>query len=104
MEGALQLAQIPRFWWTKYIWLIFFAKLCSTTISSLNSSPKNWRKIVSVSVKKSTKGKGKVSYDVITQVVVNLSPVTCSVKDVSQLVAKQVDFFYVTLTQRDIPC
>ena len=50
-----------------------------------------------MSVKKSTKGKGKVSYDVITQVVVNLSPVTCSVKDVSQLVAKQVNFFYVTL-------
>ena len=40
---------------------------------------------------KSPKGKGPVKY-VITQVVVNLSPATCTVKEVSQLVAKQVHF------------
>ena len=44
---------------------------------------------------KSVKGKeksGAFCYDVITQVVVNLSLATCNVRVVSQLVAKQVDF------------
>ena len=60
------------------------------------SRKKTWRKtIVLVSVKKSVKGKeksGAVCYDVITQVVVLLSPAICNVKEVSQFVAKQVDF------------
>ena len=49
---------------------------------------KTWRKtIVLVSVRKSAKGKlkcGTVNYDVITQVVVHLTPATCNVKEVSQ--------------------
>lgn len=65
------------------------------------SRKKTWRKtILLVSVKNSVKGKeksGAVSYDVITQVVVNLSPPTCNVGEVSQMVAKQVDFKVVLL-------
>ena len=49
---------------------------------------------------KSTKGKGPVKYDIIIQVVVNLSPVTCTVKKVSQLVAKQVDFDVILLESK----
>ena len=59
-----------------------------------------------VSVKKSVKGReksGAVCYDVITQVVVHLSPATCNVKEVSQLVAKQVDFDIVLLDSKIYP-
>ena len=65
---------------------------------------KTWRKtIVLVFVKKSTKGKGQIKYDVITQVVVNLSPATCSVKEVFQLVAKQIDFDVALLDSKGYP-
>ena len=71
------------------------------------SRKKTWRKtIVLVSVKKSVKGKeksGAVYYDIITQVVVNLSPATCNVREVSQLVAKQVDFEVVLLDSKGYP-
>lgn len=46
---------------------------------------------------------GAACYDIITQVVVHLSPATCNVKEVSQLIAKQVDFDVVLLDSKGCP-
>ena len=111
MVEALQLPSINKccavLWWSRHIvWCLRCTNLFTTDTSPVVSRKKTWRKtIVLVSVKKSVKGKeksGAVCYD-ITQVVVHLSPATCNVKEVSQLIAKQVDFDVVLLDSKGYP-
>ena len=76
---------------------------------STSRSKKTWRKtIILVSLTKregvrACKGKSRVDYEVVTQVVVNLGPSACSVSSVTDLVRKQVDFDVILLDSKCYP-
>lgn len=102
MEGVLRLARVPV---PLHLVHHLALTLCQRTFphNLFNLRLPKRSPVVLVSVKKSTKGKGQIKYDVITQVVVNLSSATCSVNGVSQLVAKQVDFDVILLDSKGFP-
>ena len=72
-------------------------------------SKKTWRKtiiLVSLTRKegvRASKGNARVDYEVVTQVVVNLSSSACTVSAVTDLVRKQVDFDVILLDSKCYP-